>query len=344
MSEYERAASQADSTGTDGAAHAVAREIGASLASGRAAQGLSVEDVSARLKVPAQKIEAVEAGNIEALPDLTFAKGLMRAYARMLHIDVDALLARFHAQASGPPPEVAIRRQGSLNASFDERRRFKAAGTQGSSGGRWVWLAIVAAVVCAGALFGVDHIKQWMEARQQPAAEAAGAAAEAVAVDSDNGTVTAVLPQVAGAAEGTMPGEASGAAASSALATPLVTPLAPLESASPAPAAAADASAAVAQPAAAASAPAVAAAATATGGGELSLRFSAETWYEVRDRNGKVVMGGTAKAGEEVSGGGAAPYKVVIGNVKGVAAMTRNGAPVDLQAANRNNVARLTLP
>jgi hypothetical protein len=34
----------------------------------------------------------------------------------------------------------------------------------------------------------------------------------------------------------------------------------------------------------------------------------------------------------------------VIGNVKGVAAMTRNGEPVDLQAANRNNVARLTLP
>ena len=56
------------------------------------------------------------------------------------------------------------------------------------------------------------------------------------------------------------------------------------------------------------------------------------------------MLGGTAKAGQSVAGGGKAPYKVVIGNVKGVESITRNGAPVDLKAANRNNVARLTLP
>ncbi|NNH13376.1 DUF4115 domain-containing protein, partial [Cupriavidus gilardii] len=94
----------------------------------------------------------------------------------------------------------------------------------------------------------------------------------------------------------------------------------------------------------AASAAAVPGAAATPAAGELQLRFSAPTWYEVRDASGKVVLGGTAKAGDEVAGGGTAPYKVVIGNVKGVAAMTRNGEPVDLQAANRNNVARLTLP
>jgi len=91
----------------------------------------------------------------------------------------------------------------------------------------------------------------------------------------------------------------------------------------------------------------VATTATATAGsaqGELQIKFASDTWYEIRDRNGKVVLGGTAKAGEEVSGGGAAPYKVVIGNVKGVESMSRNGTPVDLKAANRNNVARLTLP
>lgn len=344
MSEYERAQSQADSTSTDGAANAVAREIGQNLARGREAQGMSVDDVSARLKVPAQKVMAVESGSVDALPDLTFAKGLMRAYARMLHIDIDALLARFHAQAGSPAPEVAIRRQGSLNESFDDRRRFRgASGASSGSGGRWVWLALVAAVVCAGALFGVDHIKQWMEARQQEVS-ATDTPAAAVPAEGEQGTVSAVLPQVMGGADNAAPGETS--AADTAASSPLVSPLVATDRVAAAPASASDPAVAPLVPAAPAapSAGADADAGTTAAAGELRLRFSAETWYEVRDRSGKVVMGGTGKAGDEVAGGGAAPYKVVIGNVKGVEAMTRNGQPVDLQAANRNNVARLTLP
>lgn len=333
MNEHERAEGQAVSTNASGSANAVAQEIGASLGKARAAQGLSIHDVGARLKVPAQKVDAIESGNVDALPDLTFAKGLMRAYARLLHVDIDPLLARFHAQAAPPAPEVAIRRQGSLNASFDDRRRFRSSGASASgTGGRWIWLALVAAVVCAGALFGVDHVKQWLDAREQQFTQQGAE----TAVEAESGTVTAVLPHVMGGAASEAPGAmtgvegATGAAnASATLATPLAavtgTPATTNESAATA----------------AATVPAVT---TPSAAGELQLRFSAPTWYEVRDAGGKVVLGGTAKAGDEVAGGGTAPYKVVIGNVKGVAAMTRNGEPVDLQAANRNNVARLTLP
>ncbi len=338
MNEHERAEGQAVSTNASGSANAVAQEIGASLAKARAAQGLSIHDVGARLKVPAQKVDAIESGNVDALPDLTFAKGLMRAYARLLQVDIDALLARFHAQAAPPAPEVAIRRQGSLNASFDDRRRFRSSGTSGT-GGRWVWLALVAAVVCAGALFGVDHVKQWLDAREQQFTQS-GAETAVETESGTSGTVTAVLPHVMGGAASEAPGAMTGAegatgGTASASAT-LATPLAPVTGAP----VASNESAATA----AAAAPAAAAATAASASGELQLRFSAPTWYEVRDASGKVVLGGTAKAGDEVAGGGAAPYKVVIGNVKGVAAMTRNGEPVDLQAANRNNVARLTLP
>ena len=333
MNEHERAEGQAVSTTASGSANAVAQEIGVSLAKARAAQGLSIHDVGARLKVPAQKVDAIESGNVDALPDLTFAKGLMRAYARLLQVDIDSLLARFHAQAAPPAPEIAIRRQGSLNASFDDRRRFRSSGTSGS-GGRWIWLALVAAVVSAGALFGVDHVKQWLDAREQQFSQSG----TETAVEAESGTVTAVLPHVMGGAASEAPGAMTGtegaaagtANASATLAMPLApvtgTPATPNESG-------------------ATTAPAAAVPATATSAaGELQLRFSAQTWYEVRDASGKVVLGGTAKAGDEVAGGGTAPYKVVIGNVKGVAAMTRNGEPVDLQAANRNNVARLTLP
>ena len=336
MSEQERAAGQAASTGhvgggaTDSEREAVAREIGALLAQARESQRLSVEDVSARLKVAAPKLAAVEAGDLAALPDVTFAKGVMRAYARILHVDVDALLARFQ-----PRPvqvtEMARQREGGINQTFDDRRRFGTRSGAGA-GGRWVWLALVVAGVAAGGWFGLDHMKQWLEARNSAAPAAHVEAQEQPAQTSESGTVTAALPPVMAGADSPAPSEALPASAPAAAASNAAVPVA----------VAAVAPAATVEPAApvATTAPATAGSAQ----GELQIKFASDTWYEIRDRNGKVVLGGTAKAGQEVSGGGAAPYKVVIGNVKGVESMSRNGTPVDLKAANRNNVARLTLP
>lgn len=346
MSEHERAESPAVSPNqvAGSPAEAVAREIGASLAREREAQGLSLDDVSARLKVAGNKLAAIEAGRIDALPDLTFAKGVMRAYARMLHADIDNLLARFHAQAV-PVVDVGIRRQGALNESFDDRARFRSSGSfsssgSGGTGGRWIWLALMAAVVCAGALFGVDHIKQWIDAQREGFATSAPAP-ESATSNPESGTVVAPLPQVMAGADASAPSESPAVGAATATGT-TETPL-------PAPLAGSSAGLGAAPAAPAASAPMAAAAATAApaasaAGGDVRLRFVADTWYEVRDSSGKVVIGGTGKAGEEVAGSGTPPYKVVIGNVKGVESMTRGGAPVDVQAANRNNVARLTLP
>lgn len=326
MSEHDRAAGQAVPTQfVGGGAHegdreAAAREIGAALTREREAQRLSVEDVSARLKVAAPKLRAIEAGDLQALPDVTFAKGVMRAYARMLHVEIDALLARFQPPVA-QVAEIARQREGSINAAFDDRKRFRT----GGAGGRWVWLALVAVVLAAGGWFGLDHIRHWIETRSS-ASEAVVTEEHAAAQSTEPGTVTAALPPVMAAADSPAP---------SAETTPASAVAAPAEAASVAPAST------VAAPAAATPAPAPAAAA---GQGELQLRFAGETWYEIRDSSGKVVLGGTSKAGQAVAGGGKAPYKVVIGNVKGVESMTRNGEPVDLKAANRNNVARLTLP
>ncbi|MBF6992175.1 MULTISPECIES: RodZ domain-containing protein [Cupriavidus] len=330
MSEHDRAAGQAVPTQyVGGGAHegereAAAREIGAALAREREAQRLSVEDVSARLKVAAPKLRAIEAGDLQSLPDVTFAKGVMRAYARMLHVDIDALLARFQPPVA-PVNEIARQREGSLNAAFDDRKRFRS----GGAGGRWVWLALVAVVLAAGGWFGLDHIRQWIETRSS-ATETAVTEEHAAAQPTEPGTVTAALPPVMAAADSPAPSAettpvsaavATAAPASAVAAVPVVAPIVAPAAATPAPVPAAPA-----------------------GAGELQIRFAADTWYEVRDSSGKIVLGGTAKAGQAVAGGGKAPYKVVIGNVKGVESMTRNGEPVDLKAANRNNVARLTLP
>ncbi|AGW91087.1 XRE family transcriptional regulator [Ralstonia pickettii DTP0602] len=334
MSEHDRAAGQAVPTQhVGGGAHegdreAAAREIGAALAREREAQRMSVEDVSARLKVAATKLRAIEAGDLQAVPDVTFAKGVMRAYARMLHVDIDPLLARFQPRQVVQVAEIARQREGGINAAFDDRNRFRSGGT----GGRWIWLALVAVGLAAGGWFGLDHIRHWIETRSA-AAETPVAEEHAAAPGTEPGTVTAALPPVMAGADS--PAPSAETVPASAVAAPAQAAPAATASAAVVPPAAAPAPVAPVAPAA----PAVAA-----GAGELQIRFASDTWYEIRDKNGKVVLGGTAKAGQSVAGGGTPPYKVVIGNVKGIESMTRNGEPVDLKAANRNNVARLTLP
>lgn len=359
MSEQERALETATtghvgSGATDSDREAVAREIGAQLKEARQTQRLSLEDVSARLKVASAKLAAIESGNVASLPDVTFAKGVMRAYARTLHIDIDALLGRYHAQAqTAPVQEITRRREGAINQTFDDRKRFGSKSSSGA-GGRWVWLFFVLVVLGAGGYFGFDHARAWWESREQAAAEATAAAVvtedATTAQSHGDGTVTAALPPVMAGNDSPAPSEAlpttvaglplatGGALSTSdaASAAPAVPPVA--AATKPAPAATTP------PPVTEAAKTAPAATATTAADGTIQIRFSADTWYEVRDRTGKVILGGTAKAGDTAAGSGAGgPYKLVLGNVKGVESITRNGAPVDFQSANRNNVARLTL-
>ncbi|SPR96955.1 RodZ domain-containing protein [Cupriavidus taiwanensis] len=330
MSEHDRAAGQAVPTqAVGGGAHegereAAAREIGAALAREREAQRMSVEDVSARLKVAASKLRAIEAADLKALPDVTFAKGVMRAYARMLHVDIDPLLARFQPRAVAQVAEIARQREGGINAAFDDRNRFRS----GGNGGRWVWLALVTVVAAAGIWFGLDHIRAWIDARSSAAETVTAEALAAENASTEAGIVTAALPPVMAASDSPAPSAETVPASAAAASAPAAAPAAAAATAAPA-----------------ASAPAApTASAAAVGEGELQIRFASDTWFEIRDNSGKVVLGGTARAGQTMAGGGTAPYRVVIGNVKGVGSFTRGGTPVDLKAANRNNVARLTLP
>ncbi|AZG14130.1 RodZ domain-containing protein [Cupriavidus pauculus] len=362
MNEEERAGSQAATQvaggATDSDREAVAREIGAQLKEGREAQRLSLEDVGARLKVAPSKLVAIEAGNVSSLADVTFAKGVMRAYARTLQINIDGLLGQYHAQAQAMPVTGITRRhEGALNQAFDDRKRFggKAKGT-GGAGGRWLWLVCVLALAGAGVYFGYDHAKAWLESHNQAAADAPAGdraadkpAEEGGTQSNGDGTVSAALPPVMAGNDSPAPSEASPASATTTTTTtttPTTATGMPLATGG---AVGLPQDKPAAQPVqvpatATAATPGAPAAPAATGDGAVQIRFAADTWYEVRDRTGKVIMGGTGKAGDAVAGSGAGgPYKVVLGNVKGVESMAHNGAPVNFKAADRNNVARLTL-
>lgn len=64
------------------------------LRQAREAHGLHVEVVAAALKVPPQKLEALEADDIDALPDPVFARALAASVARALRIDPAPVLAK----------------------------------------------------------------------------------------------------------------------------------------------------------------------------------------------------------------------------------------------------------
>ena len=79
----------------DTAASAI--EAGNLLRSAREAAGIYVEALAVSLKVPVKKLEALEAGRIDLLPDLTFARALAATICRTLKIDPIPVLAYFPA-------------------------------------------------------------------------------------------------------------------------------------------------------------------------------------------------------------------------------------------------------
>jgi cytoskeleton protein RodZ len=91
-------------TGTENLAPGTAPEtsVGATLARARAELGWSVADVAQQLKFAPRQIEALEAERYEALPGSTFARGMVRSYARLLKLDAGPLLAALEGRFDVP--------------------------------------------------------------------------------------------------------------------------------------------------------------------------------------------------------------------------------------------------
>ena len=76
--------------------------VGEILARTRAARGFTLEDVAQQLKFGSRQLEALEQDRFDRLPSGTFARGMVRSYARLLKLDADALLARMQGKFDTP--------------------------------------------------------------------------------------------------------------------------------------------------------------------------------------------------------------------------------------------------
>lgn len=185
--------------------------LGGMLRAARERQGLSVGDVAQRLKFAPRQIEALEAGNRAALPSLTFVRGFVRSYAKLLGMDADALVNMLERGAGAEQGGPSTEQLQNLSAT---QERFPMPGATPGSAWPWIIATLVAVVGIGGFI-----LYQWQapdSVARPPKAESA-----AVAVPLPGAAPAAVVVGAAASAGADLaaPAPASAAAATSGAAT-----------------------------------------------------------------------------------------------------------------------------
>ncbi|RZL63698.1 MAG: helix-turn-helix domain-containing protein [Variovorax sp.] len=253
------------------------------LREAREAHGLHIEMVAAALKVPPQKIQALEDDDIEALPDPVFARALAASVCRALRIDPAPVLAKLPG-ALRPGLAEADKSMGSHIREGAPR----SGGTASGRPSRTALIVVALLLVAAGALFLMP----------QTVFDQVGAAFTRMTASSTSGS--------AGGADEAAP---SAAAPPGTVVEPVAPSLPPAESAA-------------ASPAAPSAGPAPEPAAPASND-VLSFTARAEVWVTVTEAGGKQLLRRTLLAGETVALSGALPLAVVVGRASSVDVQVR---------------------
>ncbi|BAN23343.1 RodZ domain-containing protein [Caballeronia insecticola] len=336
--------------------------VGARLAQLRQAKAWSIDDVSARLKVSPAKLLALESGDISHLPDRTFAAGIVRSYAKILGADPTPFTQAFRREGDDVAHNLKV--PASAGAGMPRGRVSVPLGNSSGRRRSWMWGVLAIIVVLAALVMwhtGGDS-SNWLarlkastgvgatstpEANETVAASSVATPDEAAAAN----TGEASLPEVA-SAPGEQPMPASSPTLSAVQAAPgAAVPASAAKAASASASKAASASAAKAASASAAKAASVTAAASApvvagSGSGAVELKVKEDSWFSVRGKDGKELFSGLVHAGSTQRVQGEAPFKVTVGNVKGVESLSVDDEPVDAKrySSAKGNVARLSLP
>jgi cytoskeleton protein RodZ len=276
----------------------------------RAELGITIEDIANQLKFSPRQIEALEAGRFDALPGTTFARGMIRNYARLLKIDPAPLLAQLGASGFGPQvrPEEAV----SLRRPIPF-----------SEGGKHVNLiyAVLSVVLLAVvAFFAIE----WLQNRGSPQLAFVGASQDTAA---DN---AAAAPKAAAATalRESKPDTFASAAPGRVAETRVAEPSARIDEKLPVEGTTSTAPTALSP--------------VAPGKGRIVIRFAKDAWVQVKARNGETLLEQLNAAGTEKVIDGVPPFELTVGNAPNVH-VTYNDQPVDLKPHFKVDVARFTL-
>ena len=320
MSELLVASSAADTPG-----QGMSVTAGALLRDAREAAGLHIAALAVALKVPVAKLEALEADNYSALPDMVFVRALASSVCRTLKIDPQAVLALL---PQGEGPRLSAGDVG-LNAPVKGfAGRSSAAPFKGAGSRSFVWAVGLLLIGAALMMFlprGLDAdlsalLKQPETTTKIPMPTGNVAQEISVAVGAEQ--------RVPSAAPAPAPAAAAAAAAGVGVELPAGESIKP----------AGIASHPIVLPSVEASAPS-SAPATDAPSGVLAFKARSESWIQVRDAAGALVLQRNLAPNELVSVSGVLPLAVVIGRADATEVFVR-GKPYDIGPVSRENVAR----
>ena len=281
------------------------------LRQAREAAGVHIAALAGALKVTVNKLEALEEGRYDELPDLTFARALASSACRQLGVDPAPVLAEF-------PRKTTPLLRGSDN---EINAPFKPA-SEGPVASPLTWLsrpAMLGAIVLLLAALVVMFMPDIRSMSDDTPASGDAANAPVAPATPDAPASPQGLPlfQPQGAApEGTAPGQDTVGPADTGAA------------ASPAAAGPGPATPAAEAPVSAAGSPAV-----------LQLEARQASWVEVTNGTGTVVLQRLLEPGERVDFSAAPPYAVVLGKASAVQVSVR-GQVLDTKPMTRNEIAR----
>ncbi|WP_411391803.1 RodZ domain-containing protein [Pseudomonas sp. MPB23] len=312
---------------------------GDTLRQARESNGWSLAEVALKLNLTTTSLGNLEAGAFDKLPGHTFARGYIRAYAKLLGIDQTVLVQEFDQFTGTDSQGSNVHGLGRIEEPVRVSHTIL----------RIVSLLLLIAVIGGGFIW-------WQDQASQRTKDMTSNAMEHVEVESADGT-TQIHPLDEPEDQAVAEGQA---APQEPAAEPPVAETAPAAPAAvPAPTVPSTAAAPVAQshaPAAPVQAPAtVAPAAPATstisppttpvliaGDGHVQITFVADCWTQVSDGNGKVLFSGLKRKGDTLDQGGKPPLTLRLGYARG-AQVVYNGQPVDVAPFTSGETARLKL-
>ncbi|MDH1442098.1 helix-turn-helix domain-containing protein [Pseudomonas sp. GD03721] len=315
---------------------------GESLRQAREIKGLSIAEVATQLNLTPQRLAQIEAGAFDKLPGPTFARGYIRAYAKLLELDQNRLVMEFDqftgTDATGSSVHALGRIEEPVRYSQSILRLVSFLLLLALIGGGFFWWQDQGRPVASLADLGLEYVEvegadgttqvhSLAEPEDQAVADVQGREPSSpLLLPVESGQA----PEDAGAAE-----QPAAEVAPESAAAPIV------EAADAAPAAVAAEPVAAQAPAPAATVPAPAPA-VAAGQGVVNVQFTADCWTQVTDADGKVLLSALKRSGERIELTGKAPIKLHLGFARG-AQVTYNGESVDVTPHISGETARLTL-
>lgn len=291
------------SRGTEAEAVRTEQSAGQLLRAARLERGMSIEDVARKLRLSVRQITALEEDDYGKFSSATFLRGFVRNYAKLLQVDEAPLLRRLQQLLPPlPAPTISYQIEGIPFPSNQKRGRRN--------------LVIAGGVILALLLLiyeiytGSEGNK---ESQQSTVKIETRTEAEQVAAPSQ----LELPPPISTSDAGPMPSAEDVAVAEKKHEIPPAVP------GSPSPARQVTPSAVGTESANAAASESV------DGADVLRLVFEGESWVEVKDSKGKLLLSKVNLPGTEQLLHGKSPFFLAIGNAAEVK-LAYNNKPVDL--------------